>query len=84
MDNQQKMGEIASKKSGGDVGYLVFDRSKRTDAELQGYQFGGAHVCLIFIDLEPGDGPRLHRHPYEEIFILLEGRPTRLVRTRWK
>jgi mannose-6-phosphate isomerase-like protein (cupin superfamily) len=30
-------------------------------------------VCIIFVDTEPGRGPRLHKHPYEEIFITLEG-----------
>jgi mannose-6-phosphate isomerase-like protein (cupin superfamily) len=33
----------------------------------------GAGVCLIFVDAPPGDGPSLHRHPYEEIFITQEG-----------
>jgi mannose-6-phosphate isomerase-like protein (cupin superfamily) len=33
----------------------------------------GAGVCLIFVDAQPGDGPSLHRHPYEEIFITQEG-----------
>ena len=33
-------------------------------------------VCLIFVDAPPGGGPRLHRHPYEEIFIVQEGRCT--------
>jgi mannose-6-phosphate isomerase-like protein (cupin superfamily) len=56
--------------------YVVVERDKLADSELQGYQFGGAKVCLIFIDLEPGGGPRLHRHPYEEIFIVLEGQAT--------
>jgi len=53
--------------------YLVVERDQLPDSELQGYLFGGAHVCLIFVDIEPGDGPRLHRHAYEEIFIVLEG-----------
>src|SRR3982074_987900 len=53
--------------------YLVVERDQLADSELQGYQFGGANVCLIFVDLEPGDGPKLHRHPYEEVFIILEG-----------
>jgi mannose-6-phosphate isomerase-like protein (cupin superfamily) len=57
-------------------GYLVVERDQLADSELQGYQFGGANVCLIFIDLEPGGGPLLHRHPYEEIFIVLEGQVT--------
>jgi len=54
-------------------GFVVVERDQLADSELQGYQFGGAKVCLIFVDLEPAGGPRLHRHPYEEIFIILEG-----------
>ena len=35
----------------------------------------GANLCLIFNVLEvPGGGPRLHRHPYAETFIIREGR----------
>jgi mannose-6-phosphate isomerase-like protein (cupin superfamily) len=56
--------------------YVVVERDQLADSELQGYQYGNAHVCLIFVDLEPGDGPRLHRHAYEEIFIVLEGQAT--------
>jgi mannose-6-phosphate isomerase-like protein (cupin superfamily) len=33
----------------------------------------GVGVCVLFIDAAPGDGPRLHSHPYEEIFIVQEG-----------
>jgi quercetin dioxygenase-like cupin family protein len=33
----------------------------------------GAGVCVIRVDTAPGDGPRLHRHPYEEVFVVLEG-----------
>jgi quercetin dioxygenase-like cupin family protein len=33
----------------------------------------GAGVCVIRVDMAPGDGPRLHRHPYEEVFVVLEG-----------
>ena len=52
---------------------MVIERVQLPDSELQGYLYGDAHVCLIFVDMEPGDGPRLHQHPYEEIFIVLEG-----------
>ncbi len=55
------------------TGYPLVERDQLPDSELQGYLFGGANVCLIFVDMEPGDGPRLHRHAYEEIFIVLEG-----------
>ena len=36
----------------------------------------GAGVCVIVVDSEPGDGPRLHRHPYEEVFVMHEGEAT--------
>ncbi len=42
--------------------YVVVERDQLADSELQGCQYGGAHVCLIFVDEEPGGGPRLHRH----------------------
>ena len=41
--------------------------------EFVGDQHGGAGVCLIFVEAGPGDGPALHRHPYEEIFVVQEG-----------
>jgi mannose-6-phosphate isomerase-like protein (cupin superfamily) len=59
-----------------DSAYMVFDRDQLTDSELQGYEAGGVNASLIFVDNLPGQGPRLHRHPYHEIFILLEGRST--------
>jgi mannose-6-phosphate isomerase-like protein (cupin superfamily) len=35
----------------------------------------GANLCLIFNYLEsPGGGPRLHKHPYPETFIIRQGR----------
>lgn len=54
--------------------YEVIERADLPESELQGY-LHGANVCVIFVDLPPGGGPRLHRHAYEEIFIVLEGRP---------
>src|SRR5688572_26078731 len=36
----------------------------------------GASFCVLVVDFEPGEGPRLHRHPYEEIFVLHEGQAT--------
>ena len=56
-------------------GYQVIERSQLPAAELEG-QLYGANICVIFVDNEPGQGPRLHRHAYEETFITLEGRAT--------
>src|SRR5438093_7432795 len=36
----------------------------------------GVGVCLLFVDAPPGDGPSLHKHPYEEIFLMQEGEAT--------
>jgi quercetin dioxygenase-like cupin family protein len=47
--------------------------------ELVGEEHGGAGVCLIFVDVPPGGGPSLHRHPYEEVFVVQEGRARFLV-----
>jgi mannose-6-phosphate isomerase-like protein (cupin superfamily) len=43
--------------------------------EFQGRQYGSA-VSFIIIEAQPGDGPRLHSHPYEEVFIVEEGEAT--------
>jgi quercetin dioxygenase-like cupin family protein len=29
---------------------------------------------LILVDAPPGDGPKLHTHPYEEVFVVNDGR----------
>ena len=44
--------------------------------EFEGYLHGGAGVCVILVDMAPGEGPKLHKHPYEEVFIIQEGRAT--------
>jgi len=36
----------------------------------------GAGMSVIVVDAAPGGGPRLHRHPYEEVFVVLEGEAT--------
>jgi mannose-6-phosphate isomerase-like protein (cupin superfamily) len=50
--------------------------STKIARDLVGADFGGVGVSIIFVDAPPGRGPRLHKHPYEEIFVLLEGEAT--------
>jgi len=33
----------------------------------------GAGVSYFFVDNAPGEGPALHRHPYPETWVVLEG-----------
>ena len=44
--------------------------------ELIGADHGGVAASVIFVDAEPGRGPRLHQHPYAELFFVLEGEGT--------
>ena len=44
--------------------------------ELEGYLYGEVRACLIFFDGPPGSGPKLHRHPYAEIFVVQDGQAT--------
>ena len=43
--------------------------------EVQGYNHNAA-VSVIVVDAPPGGGPRLHRHPYEEVFVIQNGTAT--------
>ncbi len=44
--------------------------------DLVGERFGGIGACVLFVDAGPGEGPKLHRHPYVELLIVLEGTAT--------
>ena len=33
-------------------------------------------MSVITNDMAPGEGPALHRHPYEEVFVIVEGEAT--------
>lgn len=43
-------------------------------------EFQGCHhdagVSFIVVDAPPGSGPKLHQHPYEEVFAVQEGAVT--------
>jgi mannose-6-phosphate isomerase-like protein (cupin superfamily) len=41
--------------------------------EFVGDDQGGVGVSILFVDAPPGRGPGMHRHAYEEVFIVQEG-----------
>jgi quercetin dioxygenase-like cupin family protein len=45
------------------------------DGNLEGRDHGGT-VSVILDEGEPGHGPRLHRHPYDETWVVIEGTVT--------
>jgi mannose-6-phosphate isomerase-like protein (cupin superfamily) len=49
--------------------------------ELEGADHGGVGISIIFVDAEPGQGPALHKHEYDEIFIVQEGEAAMTVGT---
>jgi mannose-6-phosphate isomerase-like protein (cupin superfamily) len=47
-----------------------------TAYEFEGHHHGDTNVSFIVIDAPPGSGPKLHKHPYEEVFVVQEGTVT--------
>jgi mannose-6-phosphate isomerase-like protein (cupin superfamily) len=59
------------------VSYTVLHRDELpfdgNTYEFQGIQHQETNVSFIWVDMPPGGTIRLHKHPYEEIFIIQEG-----------
>jgi quercetin dioxygenase-like cupin family protein len=53
----------------------VINASTLSAGHLKGEDHG-ATVSLILDHSEPGHGPRLHRHPYDETWVVQEGNLT--------
>lgn len=47
-----------------------------TSRQFEGYLHGNANVSFFLNNTPPGKGPSLHRHPYEEVFIVQDGQLT--------
>ena len=44
--------------------------------KFEGYRYDGVGVSFFLVDSPPGGGAVLHTHPYEEVFVTLEGEAT--------
>ncbi len=44
--------------------------------EFVGSQHDNTDISFIWVDMPPGNRVRLHKHPYKEIFVILEGLST--------
>jgi quercetin dioxygenase-like cupin family protein len=40
---------------------------------FEGYLYGDANVSFFLSETPPGRGPKLHAHPYAEVFVVQEG-----------
>jgi len=57
---------------------LVWDELPHGDLshELVGDDHGGLPFSVILVHARPGAGPRVHRHPYPEVFLVEAGEAT--------
>jgi mannose-6-phosphate isomerase-like protein (cupin superfamily) len=44
--------------------------------EFVGAEHGDVPFCVILVHSQPGVGPKVHRHPYAEVFIVETGQAT--------
>lgn len=60
------------------MAYTVIDRDELDHYgdtyEFQGFRYDDTRISFIWVNMKPGNGPRLHKHPYAEVFIIQEGR----------
>jgi mannose-6-phosphate isomerase-like protein (cupin superfamily) len=52
----------------------VTNKNSLPSNRYEGARHGPSTVTILFSENQPGDGPRLHRHPYDETWIVQEGR----------
>ncbi|MBD0293442.1 MAG: cupin domain-containing protein [Jiangellaceae bacterium] len=57
---------------------IAFDDLEHTEHshEFVGAEHDGVPFCFILVHAGPGVGPKLHRHPYPEVFVLQDGQAT--------
>lgn len=58
------------------MAYIIPREQLSNGTLFQGGMYGDIPISFFWVDAEPGQGPRLHVHPYEEIFIVQEGQAT--------
>jgi quercetin dioxygenase-like cupin family protein len=61
--------------SGSIVPFDALEHSEHSH-EFVGAEHGDVPFSVILVHSQPGDGPKLHRHPYAEVFIVETGRAT--------
>jgi quercetin dioxygenase-like cupin family protein len=58
-----KKSDLPSVRLNGEVAAHIFD----------GGDHGGISSSAFIVDVAPGTGPRRHKHPYDEVFVIIEG-----------
>ena len=51
------------------MGHVISKEQLSNRNLFQGAKYGDVPVSFFWVEAQPGSGPRLHVHPYEEIFV---------------
>ncbi len=62
-------------KSGSIIGFDDLEHSEHSH-EFVGAEHGDVRFSIILVHSQPGVGPKLHRHPYPEVFVVESGQAT--------
>ena len=54
-------------------------RINETVFKFQGEEYGGVAGSFFWVFTLPGRGAKLHKHPYQEVFVLQQGRVTFII-----
>ncbi|WP_370949771.1 cupin domain-containing protein [Amycolatopsis sp. cg5] len=55
---------------------LIVNQSQLPGSQFTGKDHGGVGFSFFLVTANPGDGPKLHQHEYEEVFVVQEGSVT--------
>jgi mannose-6-phosphate isomerase-like protein (cupin superfamily) len=55
------------------MGIQLIEQSELEHGNLEGYLFGSSVSVIFERATHEGIGPRLHRHPYDETFVVYSG-----------
>jgi mannose-6-phosphate isomerase-like protein (cupin superfamily) len=62
------------------MNYIISQEQLHRDGKqsylFQGGEHGGIPISFFWVQSPPGSGPRLHKHPYAEVFVIQEGHAT--------
>lgn len=58
------------------IPWVELEHGSPSSYTFEGKRFGASVRVLIGDGIPPGGGPRLHRHAYEEVFVVYDGTAT--------
>lgn len=73
---REKAKQLFCQGKGNHMHYLIPKEELRiteTIFKFQGEEYGGVAGSFFWVFTLPGRGSKLHKHPYQEVFVLQEG-----------